>query len=107
MPSKKPKQKPAPAKPKSPAPNLLAELGGQVIANIECSECGNKFTTGIGLGNFAEEVGGEFTDPKCGASFKIISVQKSRITVEVLAKGETRTYGKTYDIATQDYARPL
>jgi hypothetical protein len=83
------------------------ELGGQVIANIICSECGNKFTTAIGLANFAEEVGGKFADQKCGASFTIISVQRSRITVEILAKGETRTYGKTYDIATQDYARPL
>jgi hypothetical protein len=83
------------------------ELGGQVIANIVCSECGNKFTTAIGLANFAEEVGGKFADQKCGASFTIISVQRSRITVEILAKGETRTYGKTYDIATQDYARPL
>jgi hypothetical protein len=105
LPSKKPK--PASAKSKSPAQSLPAELGGNVIANIECSECGNKFTTTIGLGNFAEEVGGRFTDPKCGASFSIISVQRSRITVEVLAKGETRTYGKTYDVATQDYARPL
>jgi hypothetical protein len=83
------------------------ELGGQVIANIVCSECGNKFTTAIGLANFAEEVGGKFADQKCGASFTIISVQRSRITVEILAKGETRTYGKTYDIATQEYARPL
>jgi len=106
LPSKKPKQKPAPAK-KSQTSSLSPELGGHVIANIECSECGNRFTTSIGLGNFAEEVGGKFGDPKCGASFSIISVQRSRITVEVLAKGETRTYGKTYDIATQDYARPL
>jgi hypothetical protein len=99
--SKKPKQT------KSQPVNLPAEYGGHVIANIECSECGNKFTTAIGLGNFAEDVGGKFTDPKCGASFDIISVQKSRITVEVLAKGETRTYGKTYDVATQNYSRPL
>ncbi|MDA4118717.1 MAG: hypothetical protein OK455_10290 [Thaumarchaeota archaeon] len=98
-------KKPKPTKPATT--NLPFELGGHVIANIVCSECGNKFTTAISLGNFAEEVGGKFTDPKCGASFEIISVQKSRITVEVLAKGETRTYGKTYDIATQDYARPL
>jgi hypothetical protein len=105
LPSKK--SKPAPAKSKSPAPSLSAELGGHVVANIECSECGNKFTTLIGLGNFAEEVGGKFTDPKCEASFSIISVQRSRITVEVLAKGETRTYGKTYDVATKEYARPL
>jgi hypothetical protein len=98
--SKKPKQT-------KQATNLPPELGGQVIANIVCSECGNKFTTAISLGNFAEDVGGKFTDPKCGASFDIISVQKSRITVEVLAKGETRTYGKTYDVATQDHARPL
>lgn len=100
MSSKKQKQTKQPT-------NLPSELGGQVVANIVCSECGNKFTTPIGLGNFAEEVSGKFTDPKCGASFSIISVQRSRITVEVLAKGETRTYGKTYDIATQDYARPL
>ena len=105
MPGKKPAQKPKQTK--SAAPSLPAELGGHVITNIECSECGNKFTTAIGLGNFAEEVGGKFTDPKCGAAFTIISVQRSRITVEVLAKGETRTYGKTYDVATKDYARPL
>ena len=101
MSSKKPKPT------KSQPANLSSELGGHVIANIECSECGNKFTTAISLGNFAEDVGGKFTDPKCGASFSIISVQRSRITVEVLAKGETRTYGKTYDVATKDYARPL
>ena len=89
------------------ATDLPFQLGGHVIANIVCSECGNKFTTAISLENFAEDVGGKFTDPKCRASFDIISVQKSRITVEVLAKGETRTYGKTYDVATQDYARPL
>ena len=100
MSSKKPKQA-------KQATDLPPELGGHVIANIVCSECGNKFTTAIGLGNFAEDVGGKFTDPKCGASFDIISVQMSRITVEVLAKGETRTYGKTYDVATQDYSRPL
>lgn len=97
-----------PSKPqKAQASTIPSELGGHVIANIECSECGDKFTTAIGLGNFAEEVGGKFTDPKCGATFTIISVQRSRITVEVLAKGETRTYGKTYDVATKDYARPL
>lgn len=109
MPSKKPAPKPKQTKPaaKPAAGGLSPEYGGQVVANIECSECGNKFTTAIGLGNFAEEVGGKFTDPKCGAAFTIISVQRSRITVEVLAKGETRTYGKTYDIATKDYARPL
>ena len=100
MSSKKPKQT-------KQAANLPFELGGHVIANIVCSECANKFTAAISLGNFAEDVGGKFTDPKCGASFEIVSVQKSRITVEVLAKGETRTYGKTYDVATQDYARPL
>jgi hypothetical protein len=101
--SKKPKQ----ANQAKQAANVPSELGGHVIANIECSECGNKFSTAIRLGNFVEDVSGEFKDPKCGASFTIISVQRSRITVEVLAKGETRTYGKTYDIATKDYARPL
>lgn len=100
MSSKKPKQT------KSPV-NLPAEYGGHVVANIECSECGNKFTTAIKLGNFVDDVAGKFTDPKCGASFNITSAQRTRITVEVLAKGETRTYGKTYDVATQDYARPL
>lgn len=101
MSSKKPKPT------KSQAANLPSELGGHVIANIVCSECGNKFSTAISLGNFVDDVGGKFTDPKCGASFNITSAQKTRITVEVLAKGETRTYGKTYDVATQDYARPL
>ena len=107
MSSKKSKQS-KPANPqRAQAMSLPQELGGHVIANIECSECSNKFTTAIRLGNFVDDVGGKFTDPKCGASFDIISAQKTRITVEVLAKGETRTYGKTYDIATQDYARPL
>ena len=107
MSSKKPKQTKQSKPQKAQASSIPSELGGHVIANIECSECGNKFTTAIGLGNFAEEVGGKFADPKCGATFTIISVQRSRITVEVLAKGETRTYGKTYDVATKDYARPL
>lgn len=109
MPSKKPvkSSKPAPKESKPSGASVPAEYGGNVVANIECSECGNKFTTLIPLANFAEEVGGKFTDPKCGASFTIISVQRSRITVEVLAKGETRTYGKTYDVATKDHARPL
>ncbi len=92
---------------KSQPANVPAELGGSVVANIECSECGNKFSTAIGLGNFVDDVGGRFTCPKCGTSFDIISAHKTRITVEVLAKGETRTYGKTYDVATKDYARPL
>jgi len=106
--SKKSKQVKPQAKPqKALAVSLPPELGGHVIANIECSECSNKFTTAIRLGNFVEDVGGKFVDPKCGASFDVISAQKTRITVEVLAKGETRTYGKTYDVATQDYARPL
>jgi hypothetical protein len=98
-------KKPKPVK-GQPA-NIPPELGGQVIANIECSECANRFSTPIGLGNFVEDVGGKFRCPKCGASFDIISAQKTRITVEILAKGETRTYGKTYDVATKDYARPL
>ena len=101
-------KKTKPAKQPKPQPtSVSSELGGNVVANIECSECSNKFTTLISLANFAEEVGGKFTDPACGASFSIISVQRSRITVEVLAKGETRTYGKTYDVASKDYARPL
>ena len=108
MSSKKSKQvKPQAKAQKVQTASLPPELGGHVIANIECSECSNKFTTAIRLGNFVEDVGGKFVDPKCGASFDVISAQKTRITVEVLAKGETRTYGKTYDVATQDYARPL
>ncbi len=96
------------AKPAKAAPaRVPSELGGQVVANIECSECSDKFSTAIGLGNFVDDVGGKFVCAKCGASFNIISAQKTRITVEVLAKGETRTYGKTYDVATRDYARPL
>jgi hypothetical protein len=105
--SKKPKQTKQAKPQKTQASSLPSELGGHVIANIECSECGNKFTTAIRLGNFVDDVGGKFVDPACGASFAIISAQRTRITVEVLAKGETRTYGKTYDVASQDYARPL
>ncbi len=97
------KAKPA----KAASASVPSELGGQVVANIECSECSDKFSTAIGLGNFVDDVGGKFVCPKCGASFNITSAQKTRITVEVLAKGETRTYGKTYDVATRDYARPL
>jgi hypothetical protein len=92
---------------KTEAPTLPAEYGGHVIANIECAECGNKFSTAIRLGNFVDDVGGKFTDPKCGASFDIVSAQRTRITVEIRAQGESRSYGKTYDVGTADFARPL
>ncbi len=80
---------------------------GAGTANLECAECFGKFSTNIALANFAQQVGRKFNCPSCGALYEIISLQESRITVTILAKGETRTYGKTYDIATKDYARPL
>src|SRR6266850_7208469 len=102
MSTKKPKQGKRTKPQKAQASSISPELGGHVIANIECSECSNKFTTAIRLGNFVDDVGGKFVDPKCGASFDVISAQKTRITVEVLAKGETRTYGKTYDVVRSE-----
>jgi len=99
--SKKQKQ----AKPKTRA-SKPAKAEGQ-DANLVCAECFGSFTTKIALGNFDKEVGKKFSCPKCGAQYELISLLGSRITVSILAKGETRTYGKTYDIATKDYARPL
>ncbi len=101
MPAKKTKQRKAakPAEAKAPESGQAAKL--------ECAECSGKFTTGIGLSNFEKEVGKKFSCPDCGALYELISLQESRITVTILAKGETRTYGKTYDLATKDFARPL
>ncbi len=101
-------KKPAKSKAKSTkSAKASSPKSGEVTANLECAECSGKFSTKIGLANFAQEVGKKFNCPSCGALYEIISLQESRITVTILAKGETRTYGKTYDIATKDYARPL
>lgn len=91
---------------KKPAPKAKASSGGG-SAKMECAECSGKFTADVALSNFEKEVGKKFTCPECGALYEIISLQESRITVTILAKGETRTYGKTYDLAAKDYARPL
>lgn len=80
---------------------------GQTAASLYCAECSGKFTTGISLANFEKEAGRKFSCPSCSAVYELISLQDSRITVTILAKGETRTYGKTYDLSTKDYARPL
>jgi len=90
------------AKPKT----KTSKAGGQ-DANLMCAECSGNFTTKIALGNFDREVGKKFSCPKCDAQYELISLLGSRITVSILAKGETRTYGKTYDLGTKDYARPL
>ncbi len=106
MPSKKPAPKPKPTKPGAKPAKAKAPEAGQV-AKLECAECSGKFTTNIALANFEKEVGKKFTCPNCGAVYELISLQESRITVTILAKGETRTYGKTYDLTTKDYAPPL
>lgn len=102
MPSKKAKPKPA-AKKAKPA----KATGSGQEARLVCAECSGNFTTKIALNNFEKEVGKTFPCPKCGAVYELISLLEGRITVTILAKGETRTYGKTYDIAAKDYARPL
>lgn len=106
MPSKKPKPKPA-AKTKAKAAKPAKASGSGQDANLVCAECSGNFTTKIGLDNFEKEVGRKFLCPNCGAVYELISLLEGRITVTILAKGETRTYGKTYDIATKGYARPL
>ena len=107
MPSKK--AKPA-AKPKAkaakPAKAAKAAGSGQ-DAKLVCAECSSNFTTKIALNNFEKEAGKKFPCPKCGAVYELISLLEGRITVTILAKGETRTYGKTYDITSKDFARPL
>jgi len=80
---------------------------GKNMAKLECAECSGKFETPIALTSFSKEVGRKFPCPNCGAVFELISLEQSRITVTILAKGETRTYGKTYDLSSKDYARPL
>lgn len=108
LPSKKPAPKTkrkAAAKPKAKAP--APAKAGAGAAKLECAECFGKFVANVDLGRFEKEVGKKFTCPDCGALYEIISLQESRITVTILAKGETRTYGKTYDLSSKDYARPL
>ena len=106
MPSKKPNRKPA-AKPRAKAAKHAKAAGSGQDANLVCAECSGNFTTKIALNNFEKEVGKKFSCPKCGAVYELISLLEGRITVTILAKGETRTYGKTYDVSTKDYARPL
>ncbi len=99
MPAKKPK-------PKSAAKPVKATGSGQG-ANLECAECNKGFTTAIDKNNFAKEVGRKFSCPNCSAEYELISLLESRITVTILAKGETRTYGKTYDLSAKGFAPPL
>jgi hypothetical protein len=106
LPSKKSKPKRA-AKPQAKAAKPVKGAGSGQDANLVCAECSSNFTTKITLNNFDKEVGKKFPCPKCGAIYELISLLDGRITVTILAKGETRTYGKTYDVTTQDYARPL
>jgi predicted RNA-binding Zn-ribbon protein involved in translation (DUF1610 family) len=104
LPAKK-KSKPKPKKAAKPAKAKGTESGQ--AANLVCAECFGNFTTKIGLANFEKEVGKKFPCPNCGAVYELISLQESRITVTILAKGETRTYGKTYDLSAKGYAPPL
>jgi DNA-directed RNA polymerase subunit RPC12/RpoP len=106
LPSKKPTKKPA-AKPRAKAAKPAKAAGSGQDANLVCAECSDEFTTKIALNNFEKEVGRKFSCPKCGAVYELISLLEGRITVTILAKGETRTYGKTYDLTTKGYARPL
>ncbi len=106
MPSKKSKAKPA-AKHKAKAAKPAKATGSGQDAKLVCAECSGNFMTKIALNDFEKEVGRKFPCPKCGAVYELVSLLEGRITVTVLAKGETRTYGKTYDVATKDYARPL
>jgi hypothetical protein len=106
LPSKKSKPKRA-AKPQAKAAKPTKAAGSGQDSKLVCAECSSNFTTKIALNNFDKEVGKKFPCPKCGAVYELISLQEGRITVTVLAKGETRTYGKTYDVTTKDYAKPL
>jgi hypothetical protein len=105
LPSKKSKPKRA-AKPQAKAKPAKATGSGQ-DSKLVCAECSSNFTAKIALSDFDKEVGKKFSCPKCGAVYELISLLEGRITVTILAKGETRTYGKTYDVTTKDYARPL
>jgi predicted RNA-binding Zn-ribbon protein involved in translation (DUF1610 family) len=106
LPSKKAKPKP-PAKPRAKVARPAKATGSGQEAKLVCAECSSNFTTKIALNNFETEVGKKFPCPNCGAVYELVSLLEGRITVTILAKGETRTYGKTYDVAANDYARPL
>lgn len=106
MPTKKSKPKKA-AKPKAKAAKPTKATGSGQEAKLMCAECSGNFTTRIALNNFEKEAGKKFPCPKCGAIYELVSLQDGRITVTILARGETRTYGKTYDISTNDFAKPL
>jgi hypothetical protein len=106
LPSKKAKPKPV-AKTRGKAAKQAKASGSGQDANLVCAECSANFTTKIALDDFEKEVGKKFPCPKCGAVYELISLLEGRITVTILAKGETRTYGKTYDVTTKEYARPL
>jgi predicted RNA-binding Zn-ribbon protein involved in translation (DUF1610 family) len=93
--------------PKKVKPAKSRVLAAGQNANLECAECNRNFSTKIALNDFAKEAGRKFTCPNCGAVYELISLQESRITVTILAKGETRTYGKSYDIGGKGYAKPL
>ena len=96
-----------PSKKSKPAKKAAKPKSSRAGASLECAECFGKFAPPISMASIASEMGKKFKCPNCGALYEIISLQESRITVTILAKGETRTYGKTYDLATKDYARPL
>ena len=104
MPSKKSKPK---AKPHAKAAKPVKSAGSRQESKLVCAECSGNFTTKIALNDFDKEVGKKFSCPSCGAVYELVSLLEGRITVTILAKGETRTYGKTYDVTTKDYARPL
>jgi hypothetical protein len=106
LPSKKSKPKPA-AKTKAKTAKPAKASGSGQDAKLVCAECSSNFTTKIALDSFEKEVGKKFPCPKCGAVYELVSLLEGRITVTILAKGETRTYGKTYDVTAKDYARPL
>jgi len=110
LPAKKTAKKSKPAKkaPKAAKPaKVKVSLPSQGGAKLECAECNKVFTSNVGVGNAARSVGTKFSCPNCAALFEVISLQESRITVTILAKGETRTYGKTYDLSAAGYAPPL
>jgi len=115
LPAKKSKSKPRAARPKAKpakkakaAAKAPAKSGGSgQDANLVCAECFGNFTTKINTGSFDKEVGRKFPCPKCGAVYELVSLLEGRITVTILAKGETRTYGKTYDLGAKGFAPPL
>jgi predicted RNA-binding Zn-ribbon protein involved in translation (DUF1610 family) len=104
---KKSKPKTAKAKASAGAKAHPKAAGSGRDANLVCAECFGNFSTKISTSSFDREVGKKFTCPKCGAVYELISLLEARITVTVLAKGETRTYGKSYDLNAKGFAPPL